>query len=111
MASIEVRAKKGDEEAIVSYDFGDNLADSVERFGEQVVFTNFRQAAKITLQAGMRRCLENRKDPAEFAKAFRPGVMTAVRAADPVIAFKAKFSSMGEEEKKALMEELLGSME
>lgn len=108
MGMIEVVAKKGDGEATVSYDFGDNLADAVEKFTEDVVFTNFRQAAKITLQAGLRRCLETGKDAVEFAARFKPGVQTATGAVDPVAAMKAKFASMDDEERTAFLNELKG---
>ena len=110
MGLIDVSAKKkvGDEtkEVTVQYDFGDNLEDAVERYGKEVVFTNFRANSKIVLQAGLRRCLEKGKDPAEFASRFKPGVQTVSPAVDPVTAAKNAFASMGEDERKAFLKEL-----
>jgi len=106
MGDIEVKAKKGDNETAVSYNFGKNLADAVAKFTEDVVFTNFRQAAKITLQAGLRRCLEAGKDPVEFAGKFKPGVQTATGAVDPVVAMKAKFAGMSNEERAEFLNDL-----
>ena len=66
MALIEVAAKKevGGVEKVgtINYEFGNNLADAAKRFGEEVVFSNFRQSAKITLQSIIRRKLEKCQD-------------------------------------------------
>jgi len=38
----------------VNYDFGSNLDEAVQKFGAEVVFTNFKQSATIALQGRMR---------------------------------------------------------
>lgn len=112
MGSIEVIAKikVGDEnrEATASYDFGDDLASAVKKTSEAVVFTNYVQSAKITLQAGMRRALKDGKDPLAFVSGFVPGIATARAAVDPVIAMKAKFTGMTKAERAEFLGELKG---
>ena len=53
---VTATAKAGDQEleVTVDYDFGDNLQDAVERFGEDVVFNEFKANARVKLQSGMR---------------------------------------------------------
>jgi uncharacterized protein with HEPN domain len=53
---LEVKATKQgtDREVVAMVDLGDNLQDAIEKFGEEVVFTNFQAQAKIRAQAIMR---------------------------------------------------------
>jgi len=108
----EITAKKtvdGDERvATIVTDLGDNLADATAKFGEEVIFSNFKQSAKITAQAAMRRMLETNLDAKTITdkmSTWKPG--TALdRTVDPVAALKAKMSTMSKAEKKALLAEL-----
>jgi hypothetical protein len=81
---IEVTAKKNEAEATINYDFGENLEEMTELFGDSVTFTNARSNMKIVLQAAMRRRLE----------------------AGPIAAAKAKYATMSDEEKAAFLEDL-----
>ena len=56
MSNIQVEAKTAEFESpiAVDYDFGDNLEEAVEKFGAEVVYTNFKQSAIISLQSNMR---------------------------------------------------------
>ena len=107
--AIEVTAKKtvGDDTmvAAVTYDFGENLDEMVEKFTDNIVFTNARANMKIVLQAGLRRCLEAGQDPAAFAAAWKPGVQME-RIVDPIAAAKAKYATMDDEQRAAFLEEL-----
>lgn len=103
---IEVKAKKGDKEAAVGYDFGDDLNDMTAKFGDEVVFTNARANMKIVLQAGLRRCLEDGKDYNDYANRWIPGVQTTTGITDPVAAMKAKFANMTDEERMAFLDDL-----
>ena len=112
MGDVEIKAKKkvGDEdkEATIYVDFGENLTDAVTKFGEAVVFSNFKASAKITAQAAMRRYLEAKKSAEEIVKlmaVWKPGVAIE-RVSDPVAAFKAKFASMTPEEQIAALADL-----
>jgi len=53
----EVKAKRtgNDHVVTVSYDFGDNLSEAVELFGEDVIFAKFKQAAIVDFQSVLRR--------------------------------------------------------
>ena len=112
MADVEIKAKKkiGDEdmEVTVYADMGNDLEDAITKFGEAVVFSNFKAAAKITAQAAMRRYIEAKKSTEEIVKlmaAWKPGVAIE-RVSDPVAAFKAKFASMSPEEQIAALADL-----
>lgn len=112
MADVEIKAKKkvGDEdkEATIFVDLGDDMEDAMNKFGEAVVFSNFKASAKITAQAAMRRYLEAGKSPEEVVKlmaVWKPGVAIE-RVSDPVAAFKAKFASMTPEEQIAALADL-----
>ena len=113
MAEIQVTAKKkiGDEdkEAVIAFDFGENIEDASAKFGADVVFTNFRASAKITAQAAMRRYLEaglSADQVAEKMKAWKPGVALERAAVDPVKAILAKWGTMSKEEKTKLLSDL-----
>jgi len=117
MSQIEIKAKKviGDEtkDAVVYYDFGENLEQALDLFDEKVIFSNFRASAKITAQAAMRRYLEAGKsveEIAELMKNWKPGVALE-RKSDPVAAFKAKFASMSEADKIKALAELKATLE
>ena len=48
-------AKTSDSDSVeVEYDFGDNLQDAVEKFGEDVVFSRYKASAVIDLQSFIR---------------------------------------------------------
>ena len=107
---IEVSAKTGEgAEASLNYDFGADLKDAVNKFGDEVVFTNFRKSAKIDLQSVMRRYLTAGKDVADLLNIWKPGV-TLERTVDPKAAAKNAFSKMSDEEKRAFIQELKSSL-
>lgn len=109
---MEITAKKQvngeDRAATIAADLGENLNDAVAKFGEEVVFSNFKQSAKITAQAAMRRMLEAGSDQDAVANkmaAWKPGV-TLDRSIDPVAALKAKMATMSKADKAELLKEL-----
>jgi len=117
MSQIEIKAKKviGDEtkEAVIYYDFGENLEQALDLFDEKVIFSNFRASVKITAQAAIRRYLEAGKSAEEITelmKSWKPGVALE-RKSDPVAAFKAKFASMSEADKVKALAELKATLE
>jgi len=112
MADVEIKAKKkvGDEdkEATIYVDFGEDLEDAITKFGESVVFSNFKASVKITAQAAMRRYLEAGKSSEEVVKlmaVWKPGVAIE-RASDLAATFKAKFASMTPEEQISTLADL-----
>lgn len=109
---IEIAAKKNDLSAVVTYDFGADLDEMVEKFGKEVVFSNARQSMKITAQAIMRRNLSKGKTQEEIQEvisSWKPGVQLE-RTVDPVAIFKNKFASMDEKAKRDLLAELKGAL-
>lgn len=111
-AMVEITANKsvdGDERsATIATDLGDSLQDAVAKFGEEVIFSNYKRAVTITAQAAMRRMLEQNLDQDTITNkmaSWKPGVALD-RSVDPVAALKAKMATMSKAEKKALLEEL-----
>lgn len=51
---------------IVEYNFGDNLADAVEKFGEDVVFARFVSAARVDLQGYVRGLMRKTNEEGDF---------------------------------------------
>jgi hypothetical protein len=121
MSVVEVTAQLGKEEnspaATVSYDFGDNLDEAVELFGEEVVFMRFKSAATIDLQALIRRHLgakdkegkptpKSEEDIQKLAAEWTPGVQTRKRKTD-----KQKAEELLSKLPAAQLAELLASLQ
>ena len=116
MAVSEIKATKKvgdvDREATIAFDFGGSLEAAVEKFGAEVVYTNFTRSATITAQAAIRRMLEDGKSQAEIeAKmaAWAPGVALE-RTIDPLAAIQAKMKDMTAEEKNAYIEQIMSTL-
>lgn len=112
MALTEIKATKKingeDKAAAVAYDFGATLDEAVEKFGADVVFTNFKRTAVITGQAVMRRALEAGKGDEEIAsimQSWRPGVALE-RTVDPVASLVGKWDTYSKEEQDAIIKRL-----
>jgi len=91
----------------VEYDFGDNLQDAVEKFGEDVVFSQFKQKCKVALQAVLRNWLAAGVSDEEIqnkVQAWKIGL--GPQKKDPKQKLLEKFASMSDEEKKAFLAEL-----
>ena len=108
MAAIEVTANKGSKSLTVSYDFGENLQDAINKFGEEIVFSNAVQSMKISLQALIRRGFDKGTEDsviAQQAAAWKPGV-AAQRVADPVAAITQKWAALDPEARAELLKKL-----
>ena len=103
---ISVTAKKDGMEATVEYEFGSDIEDAVKRFGKEVVFSNYVQAAKITLQAGLRRVLVAKGDPVDFAKKHVPGIQAQRSSVPARVAMVREYKDMTPAERKAFLAEL-----
>lgn len=121
MSAVEVTAQLGKEEdspaATITYDFGDNLDEAVEKFGEEVVYARFKSAATIDLQALIRRHLgakdkEGKATPKSqdeiqaLADSWNPGVQTRKRKTD-----KQKAEELLSKLPAAQLAELLASLQ
>ena len=111
-SSIVVSVKKEVEgelkTASISYDFGANVEEMIEKFKGDVVFTNARANMKITAQGAMRRYLVAGKSQDEITSlmaSWIPGVALE-RTVDPVALLMGKWGSMTDEEKKEVLAKL-----
>ena len=102
-----------DRQVSVAYDFGDNLDQAVELFGADLVFNRYESAVTIDLQALIRRGIKADKTDEEIAKMaaeWKPGIKQVVRkSAQEKI--KDAFGAMSEDDKKAMLEQLMASLE
>lgn len=120
MTAVNVTARLGNEDdapsATVTYDFGDNLDEAVEKFGADVVFARFKNAATVDLQALIRRHLDTAPDAKpktaaeiqELATAWKPGVVTRKRKSTSE-KFEELFGQLSEADRQAMLEKLLAS--
>lgn len=92
----------------IEYDFGDNLASAVEKYGESVVFDLYKAAASIKVQNVARSALLNNKTPEEavkLAEKYVLGTSFSVGPRDPVRTAVLAVNKMSpEEEKKFILE-------
>lgn len=108
MVEVTAKVPKLSKEATVLVDLGDNGADAIAKFGDEVVFSNYLANSKVGIQSGIRRCIEaglNANDIQAKFDSYRPGV-TMDRVVDPVAALAAKLSKMTPEEQEAAFAEL-----
>lgn len=117
MTARKVQARDGNEDtspsAEVEYDFGDNLGEAVELFGEDVVFSRFVAASVVDLQALIRRHLggEKPKTQDEISKLvaeWKPGVSSRKRRSNKEKA-EELIAGMSEQEKAQLLEQLMAA--
>ena len=87
----------------IEYDFGDNLADAIKKYGEVVVFDLYKTAASIRVQNVARTALLNNKTPEEavaLAENFVLGTSFSRGPRDPVRTAVSAVSRMSPEEEK-----------
>lgn len=113
MATFTVSAPKVDRKVDGEYDFGGSLAAAAEKFGDEIVYSNFEDSAVIALQAAARRRLEatnedgtfkySDADIAEFIAQYKPGVKAARASVSTFEKAKALFAKLSPEELRALL--------
>lgn len=111
--SAKLSEQKDDEAVAVNYDFGDSLEDAVERFGEEVVYSRFKAAAVVDLQALIRRGIKAKKDAKQIqadADEWKPGVKRVSRKSSED-RIKESFSKMSAEDRAALLAQLQADLE
>ena len=118
MSNREVKATRRDTDTVVTvhYDFGDNLAEAEEKFGEDVVYKQFVASATIDLQSKMRSLMVDATDKdgnitrpamsqeeiqAEVAN-WKPGKKEIVRKS-PKDKLKDLLAQMSPEDRAALL--------
>jgi hypothetical protein len=115
MTAQTISAKLGTEEnspsATVNYDFGDNLGEATALFGDDVVYSRFKAAAVVDLQALIRRHLDSETPKSEseiqaLVSEWRPGVTSRKRKSTKEKA-EELFTQLSDADKKALLEQLM----
>ena len=87
----------------IEYDFGDDLDDAIEKYGETVVFDLYKAAGSIRVQNVARSALFNGKTPEEavkLAEKYVLGTSFSVGPRDPVRTAEAAVGRMSPEEEK-----------
>jgi len=110
---VTAKLKDSDRAITIPFNFGANLDEAVELYGEDVVFQKYRQAAVVDLQAAIRRHLQpdaegKSKTDEEIITAlseWKPGLVTRTRKSPKEKALEA-LQKMSEEDRAALMAEL-----
>ena len=110
---MEITAKKEIEgtviEATIEVDLGADHGDALAKFGEEAMFSGFVANAKIVAQAAMRREMVAGKTAEQIVERmaeWKPGVTLSRAPVDVLAAFKAKLSTMNEEERLEALAEL-----
>lgn len=93
----------------VTYDFGDDLAGSQEKFGAEAVYARFKAGARVDLQALIRRSITG-KD-AVFGETLQKVVDEWVPGATKPRKSKSEkaadaFAELGDDERKELLKKL-----
>jgi len=120
---VEVSAKRSghDHQVTIYYDFGEGLREAAEMFGDDVVFSKFKQAATIDLQSRMRGAMFDEEGEgdnktlipvdsetvAERLADWKPGVSTRVTKSPKEKAAEA-LKKMSRAEIEALLSDLEG---
>ncbi len=100
--------------AIVDFDFGENIADAVAQFGEEPVFALYHASAKVQLQGAIRAQGEAGVPANEISSrlaAWKPGVRQGRVAVDPVVALKAQYAAADEAGQAELLRQIMGETE
>jgi hypothetical protein len=110
MSAIEVTAKINLEdgsvrEGSVNYDFGDSLAEMIEKFGDETVYSNALANMKVALQGRMRPMLKEGKDVKMLETMWKPGIQLG-RIIDPISAAKQAFATMDDDARAAFLQQL-----
>jgi len=92
-----------------AFDFGDNLPGATKKFGEDVVYSSFKQKAKTRLQDYIRSLIDAGKPTAEIVKlgiAWMPGVAAIRLPKDPKEKARALLAKLTPEERADLLKSL-----
>ena len=92
--------------AVLYYNFGEDLDDMVERFGEDVVYSQAKAQMKIRLQSLKRSRMRAGLDVGELREKFIPGIAMERTPQDMGKASEAYFDSLSPEEQDAMLARL-----
>ena len=107
---IKATDPKSETSVEVSYDLGENLGDATNKFGEEVIFSYYKQKAVITLQAFVRgkvRAGLNQEQIQTALDTYKLGVVQRSHK-DPKEKLMKMFAGMSSEEQKEFLKALKG---
>lgn len=107
---ISFKTKEHPEARVVNYDVPESLEAAVAKFGEDAVFSGWKGALVISLQALARRHIE--KSDAEIqdiVAAYDPNTRAAPVKQNPVERASSALSKLSPEERQALLDRLLAA--
>jgi len=97
------------QECSVEYDLGDSIEAASEKFGSDVVFSQFKANARVVIQGIIRAKLKaglSAEKIQEFISTYVLGVAVEKTQVDPVQAVKAAFATWTPEKQKEYLREL-----
>jgi hypothetical protein len=110
VVAIEAKVPKlGDRKVNINYDFGATIEEAIAKFGKEVVFSNFKGNAVVTIQSGMRGLAIKGKSDAEIQahyNTYKLGVASARGAIDPIAALIGKFPTLDPAKQDELLKKL-----
>ncbi len=113
LAQVEAKTTKGTRAGqvfTVNYDIPETLDEAKERFGEEVVYSNFRQSMTISLQSVMRGAIQadnaTPESVQEAADKWQPGVKRQGKSKAEKIS--DLFADLSDEERQELLSQLSG---
>jgi hypothetical protein len=115
--NISTKEPGSSRELVVSYNFGETVADAIEMFGEEAVFAGFKADCKVGVQAFVRGRLKATEEDSEAAKYSDEDIIAAVAdwkpgtksraSADPMAKLQALLGKLSPEQRAALLEQAL----
>lgn len=105
----DAEGKNQYDEVTIDYDFGDDLNQAVELCGEEVVFSQFVSAAKVSLQGIMRAKLKaglGQDAIQSFCNEWKPGMVVAKTTVDPIQATMDAFATWSPEKREEYIRQL-----
>jgi hypothetical protein len=97
------------QEATCQYDFGDTLDAAVDKFGSDVVFSNFVANGKVAIQGIMRAKMKagmNQEGIQTLLDGHKLGMVMEKTTVDPLEAVKAAFATWSPEKKMEYLKQL-----
>lgn len=112
MTTISAQCTKGDnagKSVSVDVDFGSNITEAMEKFGEATCFNHLTASLTVALQGWLRSQIKQGKTPEEISTAastWKPGQRRQGKS--PQEKLKEQLEKMSPEERAALLKEYTG---
>ena len=104
---IQIFAKKNGKSGSIWYDFGEDLPNMIDKFGDAVVFASARAHMKVKLQSNMRAYLVAGTPLEDLVTKYVPGVAMERAPVNMEAATETYFTALSEEEQDAMIARLM----